>query len=214
MAVTIDALADNLFCPANKIGEGTYRDVYSISGSIFKVLKQFRSKNYGLFCINFPMGYYTLFKFRIKDFNAYEHDMYCKLISAVPEQYNKNFSTIYETGYYYGRSISRSRLISNLEGNISPSMAKYGQVNNPNFWAKLKELEEMFIDIGFFPMDLKAENILVGTNENCDPEPIFVDFKRFGAKTYPFQICLQYRQKLIERMRTKFKRLRDNYQSQ
>ncbi len=213
MVVTIDALADNFFCPANKIGEGTYREVYQISDSLFKVLKPFRSKSYGLFCIDFPMGRYTLLKFGIRDFNVYERDMYDKLISAVPEEYHRNFSTIYETGYHNGRSISRCRLISDSEGNISPSVAKYGQINNQHFWARLQELEEMFVDIGFFPMDLKAENILVGTNENYDPEPIFVDFKRVGARTYPFQIWLQYRKKLIERMRTKFRRLRDNYRS-
>lgn len=213
MVVTIDTLTDDLFCSTNKIREGPHREVYLVEDSIVKVLKPFRRKNYGMFHITFPTGLYTLLKFGIKDFNEYEQSMYNQLMSATPKDYHRNFSTVYETGYHNGRSISISELVYDSNGNISPSIADCGQIPNQSFWKRLKELEEMFVSIRFYPMDLEAKNILVRSDEARGWEPVFIDFKRIGARTYPFQAGFYYKPKLIERMRRKFVRLRDKHQS-
>ena len=113
-------------------------------------------------------------------------------------------------GKINGKSCSFSDLVSNCDGIISKTLAQNGKLKNDNFWKQIEELEGVLVDKKVTITDIRGENIMV-KEMGKEVAPIFVDFKRYGSITYPIQIWLSSEKQLVEKMKRRFQRLREQY---
>jgi hypothetical protein len=195
---------------AVKIGEGKYREVYRVGNFAIKMLKHSVRKNYGFFHVDFPSQWYTKHKFGIKDFNQFEYDMFREFIERVPVDFRDRFAHIHSVGKIDGKSYSLSDLAINGDGNPSKTLAQYGEIGSYNFWSQIEELEGVLTDNSIPIMDIRGENIMVQeTSEGV--APVFIDFKRYGGRTYSVQFWLSSEKQLVAKMQRRFERLRELY---
>lgn len=90
-------------------------------------------------------------------------------------------------------------------------MAKYGELDSYDFWKKIGDLECVLINNTIPIMDIRGENIMVQeTSEGV--VPVFIDFKKYGGRTYPIQFWLFSKKQLFDKMQRRFQRLRELYQ--
>jgi len=196
---------------AVKIGEGKYREVYRLRDFAIKMLKPSIRKDYGLFHINFPSQLYTKHKFGIADFNQFEYDMFKEFIERVPVEFRDRFAHIHSVGQIDGKSYSLSDLVINRDGSLSKTLAQYGEIESYDFWSQIEELEGVLTDNSIPIMDIRGENVMVQeTSEGV--APVFIDFKRYGRRTYPVQFWLFLEKQLVAKMQRRFERLRELYQ--
>ena len=204
----LSSLLDRL-TEENKIGEGTYRDVYQVSPDICaKKLKPRHIKNYWGFSVSYPTHLYTLFKFGVADFNKYESAEYQRITSLIPKELRDSFAHI--RGVEQG--ILFQDLVKDFSGKLSIPLSRInGPINNRVFWDRMKQLKEFFLNRNILYYNLKPDNILVMGQNSERLIPVISDYKRIGPRTYPFQpelrIPAMARQKLIRR----FERLISQY---
>ena len=160
------------------------------------------------------MTMYNLLTFGISDFNAHEMENYQKLMEIIHPQYTKNFAKVYEVGRYNGMSVSLCELVRDANGSPSNTLAGYISLESQEFWTTLEDIRGMLLEIRFYPMDLKPENIMVKKDDRGALIPVFIDLKRVGARTYPFQVWLNSELFLAEKMKRKFKSLGHQHEGQ
>ncbi len=165
----------------DKIGEGGIREVFRDGDCAVKVIKPFRRKSYGLFSINWPTELYVLLNYGIRDFNKFEFDAYVKLMSDVPDEFVRNFAAIYTARRVSGRNISVQQLVSDVDGAVSPSLARHGAVGDKGFWRELDSLVDLFLGMSIPYFDLHAENFVV-QDSGDGLHPVVIDYKRVGAR--------------------------------
>lgn len=191
----------------NKIGEGTYREVYRAGDKALKILKPHIHK----FNVDFPTSLFTKLEYGIADFNQYEYNTYQRFIKKIPEGLRGRFAKIYSAGCYNGRSASLSELITNENGGISKSLSKFGPVSDKNFWNEIDQLESLLLEKRIFLIDIRKENVMVKESEG-KLTPVLFDYKRIGARTRPFQPWLRlFPSQLAEKVKIKFQELREEY---
>jgi len=196
---------------AVKIGEGKYREVFRVDDFAIKILKPHVRKNYGLFHIDFPSYLYTKHKFGIVDFNQFEYGIFRDFIERVPVEFREMFAQIHSVGKINGKSYSLSDIVVNRDGSLSKTLTQQGELDNYDFWRQIEELEEVLTDNTIQIMDIRGENIMVQEVEG-KVVPVFIDFKRYGGRTYPIQFWLLSEKQLIAKMQRRFQRLRELYQ--
>jgi hypothetical protein len=175
-----------------KIGEGRYREVFQIGDeTCAKFLRRTLEKNYGIFSITFPMKTYNLLKFRTSDFNQLELQNYNDLMKRIPESSHQYFAHINGLETIDGQSVSIYQLIRNSDGSISKSLKNFGPVDSVEFWDSIEHLRKIILDLEIPYFGVNDDNILV-QQEESRIKPVFVDYKRVGMKTYPFQpwVCM------------------------
>lgn len=209
--VSINNILSESISSEKKFGEGRYRAVYRIDDKVLKLLKPTIKKNYGLFSINFPLEQYVKLKFGIQDFNQFELDNYDNFIRKVPDEFKENFAEIYWAGRYNGISASISELVLNGDETISQNLSETKKIEDITFWKKINQIEEILLSNEIFITGIQGENIVVKTTQDCQT-PIFIDYKRFGDKTYPFQPWLHSKKQLTAKIKRKFDKLRETYQ--
>lgn len=176
-----------------KLGEGKYREVFCYKGKAVKFLKQ-RPNN----------------KNKVDDFNELEYENYCNFIEKVPLKFKINFAIIEWTGKINGKSASISDLIINDDGSVARSIAETGKIKDEFFWATLEKIEDLLIDSDIPLLDIRGENIIAQKIENRF-NPVFIDFKRFGANTYPFQPWLRFKYQRMKKIQRRFRRMKEIY---
>jgi hypothetical protein len=195
-----------------KIGEGGYREVFQTDDeTCAKFLRRTREKNYGPFSIAFPMRPYTLLKFGTSDFNELELQNYNYLMSRVPESSHQYFARINGLETIDGQSVSICQLIRDSDGSISKSLKKFGPVDSVEFWDSIEHLRKIILDLGIPYFGVNADNIVV-RQEESRVKPVFVDYKRVGMRTYPFQPWVCMRGKKAKKINRLFGRL-DKYRN-
>ena len=73
-------------------------------------------------------------------------------------------------------------------------------------------IEEFLLTNDIPLLDIRAENI-IAQKVGDHYIPVFIDYKRLGAGTYPFQPWLIIENQRKKKMRRRFNRLRQQYQS-
>lgn len=198
-----------------KIGEGRYREIYRISDDIvIKVLKAKRTKSYGLFTVSYPTEVYTRRKFGVSDFNDEEYRNYCRLAGKIPISLRSSFSAVFgvvET--CSGIRGSLAELVRDYDGGVSLPLNQGASACEGTFWERLQELEEFLVNERIWLMDIRGENLVVKRNYDGTSMPVFIDYKRIGSKTYPFQFLMRFESQIRRRMRRRFERLRRDYQN-
>lgn len=201
----------NFFLPENsKIGEGKFREVFSVGDFAVKIIKPSFKKNYGLFSVNLPTHKYTKYKFGILDFNEYEFKVYKEFIDRVPEELRNSFYQIYSVLHNEGKSYLIAQLIKDSNGQISRSMSKSGFIQEKSFWERIDQLENLLIEKDIPLLELNGANILVQNLGNTTI-PVFTDYKRFGSRTYPAQFWLVSRSERAKKIKRRFQILRDKH---
>ncbi len=196
-----------------KIGEGRYREVFQIDDErCIKKLKPSIQKRYGPFTVNYNARLYSLGKFRISDFNSHEFFNYQKLKAQLPQNLQKNFAEIYGVQMdKKGNSSSLSELIRNYNGRISKTLAEHDKINNEMFWENVKEIENFFAGNNIPYFNVHPQNIAVKWLNKSDAIPVFMDFKRIGKQTYPFQFWLIFTPFMEKKRCKQFERIYRNY---
>ena len=193
------------------IGKGAYRTVFEIDGRrVGKELKGHREKNYGPIKVRYPMKVYSRLKFGIGDLNKHEFKKYQDFIKKVPRKLRKNFGQIEGIETRGKKTMLVMRSVKNFDGSLSKSMAETGPVKSKLFWQKIDQIEKFLLEerIPFFNYDI---NIMVQQRKNGEAVPVVIDFKRIGARTYPFKPHLLFTKGAMKRVQKLFARLRKNY---
>lgn len=197
--------------PKVKIGEGRFREVYSLGEfNVLKLLKPTFVKKHFFLKFNYPTDTYTKHNYGIQDFNQYEYDMYNQFKDKIPTNLSESFIQPLIVGKYQLRSASISELVKNQDGSIANSLETHGPVKDQYFWKKFNELEQVLNDNKIYLMDMKPLNILVKTSDD-GLKPVLMDYKRFGKQTYPFQFWMQTDKQLADKMNRRIQRLKEDY---
>lgn len=203
-----ESLIKSNILPENKIGEGTYREVYRISDDYCaKVLRPTHLKDYFFFKVNYPTKAYIKYKFGIKDFNEYELNLFNNIKNRMPSDLDSSFAKI--EGIVNNALIQD--LVKNQDGSLSKSLLNYdSKIGNMEFWKKLQDIQEFFLDEDIFNFNVKPDNILV-KNDSENLIPVIMDYKRIGPRTYPFQPQLLIRSVAQQKIIRRFSRLAEMY---
>lgn len=194
-----------------KIGEGRYREVYRVDDDFaLKLLKPTVGKNYFGVSVEFPAQLYTACKFGISDFNRFEHGAYQTFIQRISPEMRNSFAHIHRVGMFRGRSGSLSDLVADADGGVSQSLSEYGKVSDTSFWKRIDDIETALLDEKIWLTDIADHNVVVQVVDGTHV-PVLVDFKRYGRRTYPFQVWLLSQRQIEKKMKRRFERLRDEY---
>lgn len=201
---------------SKQVGEGAYRRVFRAGfGRLGKVLKSTRPKNYSLFSIRYPMRWYTRLKFGVRDLNQFEYDNYRRLMDRVPRELERNFAKLVEprTRKKDKQSVLIVEEVKNFDGEPSKNLLEIGPVSNEGFWRNLTQIENFFLQnkIPFF--NIRPENIMVKWVNSQECIPVFIDFKRIGARTYLFQPSLRKESGANKKIRKRFARIRQEFKA-
>lgn len=192
------------------IGRGKYREVYSQGDVVWKVLKN----SVPLVGIPLRPDFYLRFVYGIEDINRYEFDNYSSI--NISSNLTDFFNQVFEPKFHHSRycnsspSTGISKIVRDSSGSISKPLSQFDQIENEDFWNKLDELESFIIkdDVPLF--DISPTNVLVQILGD-EMNPVIFDYKRMGIKSYPFQPSLRFQSGRSEKIKRRFKRLRDNY---
>ncbi|MBU1201367.1 MAG: PhoP regulatory network YrbL family protein [Nanoarchaeota archaeon] len=188
----------------NKIGEGTYRDIYQVSPDLCaKKIKSTHKKSYKIFSISYPTNTYTLIKFGIKNFNEYEYQEYLKIKDAIPNELANSFANI--EGVV--EDILFQKLVKDLSENISKPLTQKKRIDNSYFWNRINQLKEFFLDEKIYNFNVKPDNILIKELDSETFIPVITDYKRIGPRTYPFQPQLVFSDIAQKKIVRRFDRL-------
>lgn len=194
-----------------KIGEGKFREVFSVGDFAVKTMKPHFRKNYVLFEVNLPTPLYTKYKFGIPDFNDHELFVYNGFIDRVPEELKNSFYQIHSVMHDGSASYLVAQLIKDSDGNVSLPLSKRGNVQDASFWKRIDQLEDLLIEQDIPLMDLNDAHVAV-QNLGDSNVPVFTNYKRLGSRTYPAQFWLVSRNERTKKIRRRFQTLRDKHQ--
>lgn len=195
-----------------KIGEGQYREVFRSDPFVIKKLKRFLFKRRGQKMAPFPLQSYVRKKYGIDDFNQHEFAHYQMLAEVVPARLRDNFNPIHWAGHFQGHSLSLSDLVLNADGSLAQTMVHTGPIRESGFWRVLDEMEIFLLDHKLYFTGLSSDNILVCKREE-GWQPVMVDYKWLGGEAYPCQFWLRCRAGLENKIRHKFLKMKQLFQS-
>ncbi len=193
-------------------GEGRYRDTYIVGPKkdhIAKIPKAIIEKKYPLGTIPYPSEPYTLLKFGKANINEVDYANYQKLPEAVRNNFTPNTRMI--------NGVIVQERMQNYDGTPSVSIEehtqKYGKIQNKFFWETVEKLKQAFLLeeqplLGVFH---RGSNILVKKLSENEWIPIMIDFKRLGARSYPFQPHLNIKDRLQKKFLRQFKSFEEDY---
>ncbi len=196
-----------------KIGEGGHRSVYAVGDYAVKVLKPSNGHSKFFQKDTFLASLYYSMKFGDGDLNQIEYKNYHQFMNKIPHGFRENFQRILHLELYGDNSVSVCELVKDYDGKPSRSLKELSVIRNGRFWRRMYLLEEMCLDQGIHIMDLRGNNVVAKKDENGDYSPVFVDYKRMGARVYPLQFWLRFGSQVENRLKRRFKSLRYNHQS-
>lgn len=182
-----------------KIGEGRYRECFALGTNLcVKKTKVKMVKTYWGFNVSFNMKLYIWLKFRTRNFNRKEYEIFLNLPTELQD--------------YIPRSIRMEEELIIMErprdfdGVYSKTAQKSGLISNPIFWKHVENIADILLRNNLFFLDIfyHGNNIIVKKISPDEWKPILIDVKRLGFYTYPFQLNLifksQQRKKFLRRM--------------
>ena len=161
---------------AEIIGEGNFRVCYAVTGRPDICVKRIKPG------LRFLRRMH-LFLFR-SGMNREEYKTYQRL----PEALKPYFNPVIDAGKNYlvtGRPMD-------FDGSHSRPVCAYGKISNDAFWKKMEKIISLFEhhNIWFFDAFQKGNNVFVQRISEHEWQPIIVDYKRIGWKSYPVQVNL------------------------
>lgn len=165
-----------------------YRDVFLVGPDkdhVAKIPKESIKKKYPFGTIDYPSAPYTLLKFGKANINKADYENYEALPTVVRERFTASTRMI--------QGVIVQERVMNYDGtpavSVEEESREHGKIENVPFWKNIDELKDIFLSeerplLGVFH---KGSNILVKKTSADKWMPVIVDFKRLGARSYPFQ---------------------------
>jgi len=167
------------------IGQGKYRDCYSVEGGHLcgKKMRPFQ----------FRLKYFRPGFFR--DLNKEE----LKVYESLPSELKAFFPANYQIKGDYLLS-ERPR---DFDGKYSQIIIEHGPVHNVHFWNDIETIFHLLMEheVWLFDVFNKGTNILVQKVSNDIYRPVVIDCKKFGLKSYPFQLNLLLKSECRKKLR-------------
>ncbi len=197
-----------------KVNEGKFRTVYELDGKAVKEMKQTIQKSYGTgflkFTVDFNIGRYTKNKFGIADFNEEEQKNYLSFINRVPPQLRQNFYNIIGLYKTKNGSLLYTELVKNSDGTVSRRLSDYRNIREDSFWNQIRNMREFMLDERVYLLDVSGDNIVV-KNTGSSIIPVWIDYKRIGRRTYPFQLSTLTEELIRRKLKRRFDRLETEF---
>ncbi len=175
-----------------KIGEGHFRECYSVKGEPGLCIKTIK-KNLSV------LQRLQLFVLR-RRINKEEYLVY----HSLPEDLRPYFNPVV--------SVTPECLVvvrpMDFDGSHSRSVSEYGKVSNPFFWQEVNHLISLFEkhNIWFLDAFQFGTNVFVQRLSEERWKPVIIDFKRQGWRSYPMQFNLLWRSEKRKKFFRKYAR--------
>jgi len=201
----------DIFVPENKIEEGAIRETYISGDFVLKVMKPDAriSKKLLFRRVSLLTQEFVRRRYGINDFNRYEFEQYQRLIQQVPANLLDSFSRILGVKQIKGRSTSIQELVTDADDGISRELKKHGLVDDAEFWERMDELEQFFLERGILHLGFDERNVVVRRNDGVIP--VIVDYKRMGKNVRPRTIGMLFSYGIRRKIKYKFREIREKY---
>ena len=196
---------------SEKIGEGTYREVYRYNEFAVKKTKTRVAKKILFIKIPFPTSLYTFITYGLLDLSEYEYRQFQSIISKMPPELHACFARVYEPLSRNDSCYSINQLVIDDDGQPSKTLVEYEKISDKNFWSVFDDLENSFLENRIYYMSIGAFNILVQKQADGRILPVLVDYKRIGIRTFAHQLQLYIPYFMRLKMRRRFQGVRETY---
>jgi len=182
-----------------RIGEGNLRNCYSILNKPDLCVKIIKTE------LN-PTRRLQAFFFW-KNTNIKEYQLY----KTLPEKIKPYFNPVIEAEKEYVLT-ERPR---NHDGSFAKPVKSHQKISNISFWQHVNYMFEYFEEnnIWFFDV-LNGNNMFVQKDSETDWRPVVVDYKRFGWKSFPWQIYLAFTWERKKKLRRRYKKFVSKYKAE
>lgn len=162
--------------PDIKIGEGHFRECYTIKDEPALCIKMLK-KN-----ITFLQRLHL--NLLRRKMNEDEYNTYNQLPASLKPYFNPIVSVTQNF-------VVTSRPMD-YDGSHSRSVADYGKVSNTHFWKEVEKVVRLFEKHNLWFLDAfqLGSNVFVQRLSEDHWQPIIIDYKRHGWKSYPLQLNL------------------------
>jgi hypothetical protein len=193
-------------------GGGKCREMFVVGPQkdhVAKIPKEIIEKKCPFGTVHYSSAPYTLLKFGKANINEADFENYQALPEVVRNTYAPSTRMI--------QGVIVQERVMDFDGSPSLSMEehtrKYGKIDNDFFWRKIDELKELFLSeekplLGVFQ---KGSNIMIKRVSENKLVPVIVDFKRLGARSYPFQPNLALPGEVQKKFMRQFEQFEKNY---
>lgn len=167
-----------MYKPAEKIGEGNFRECFAVEGDPGLCMKQLKP----------DLGFLQRLQVWIlrRRMNEEEKAIYENL----PAELKPFFNPIVDA--------SRKCLVTarpmDYDGQHSRPVRDYGRISNAGFWQQIDEIVRLLDkhQIWFFDTFQVGTNIFVQRLSETNWKPVIVDYKHIGWKSFPMQFNLLF----------------------
>ncbi|MBU1197297.1 PhoP regulatory network YrbL family protein [Candidatus Micrarchaeota archaeon] len=193
------------------IGEGRYRKVTFHEDIVEKRHKGFRTKNYGFFHVDYPLGWYIRWKYGSTDLNRMEKDNYNRCFSHSPRRLSDCFAKVLKLEGSGLNSVLHMERVRNADGTPATPLSMNQGKLNPHFWSKFDELINYFKSNKTPLMDLHPDNIMVKNIGEGKSIPVIIDYKLMDGRMFPFQPDTWFNRGAINKMLRKAEKIRREF---
>lgn len=194
-----------------KIGEGTFREVYRYKNFAIKKTKSHFTKRLLFIKVLIPTSLYILITYGIRNLSEYEYKQYQSIISKVPPHLHACFAKVYKPLNDNKACFSINQLVIDDDGQLSKTIAEYGNISDEHFWSVMDELETLFIEKHIYYLSIGAFNVCVKRQADGRIIPVLVDYKRIGVRTFWHQLLLYFPYFMKLKMRRRFQGMREKH---
>ncbi len=200
-----------IFVKENLIGRGAIREAYLSEDFVLKVMQPNAriNKKMHFHRVSIPTQEFVRNRYQIEDFNRYEFEQYRRLIQQVPANLLDSFARILGVKEVQGRSTSINELVTDADGSISRTLADNGPISEKEFWDRVDELEQFFLERGILHLGFDERNIVVRRKDEV--LPVIVDYKRMGKNVHPRTIGMLFSYGIRRKIKYKFRKVREKY---
>jgi len=194
-----------------KIGEGTFREVYRYNNFAIKTTKSHFTKKFLFIEVLVPTSLYILITYGIRNLSEYEYKQYQSIISKVPPDLHTCFAKVYKPLSVNKACYSINQLVIDDDGQLSKTIAEYGKVSDDHFWSVIDELETLFIEKHIYYFGIGAFNVCVKLHADGRIIPVLIDYKRIGIRTFWHQLLLHFPYFMKLKIRRRFQEMREKH---
>jgi len=196
----------------NILGEGKYRLVVPITDEVcMKIIKPKRAKRLGPFSFQVSTPLYLFMTSGVRNINKQEFKNYSRLINSISEDIKGSFGELLgltEEGNLL------AKIIRDYDGRISRPLTNYPGLRNPFFQHQLENVEREFNQKAIPYFNTTQYNVLVQWISESEAKPVFIDYKRFGYRSYSFQPALLFASGVRRKINSEFERIKQYHQGQ
>ncbi len=167
-----------MYKPAEKIGEGNFRECFAVEGDPGLCIKRIRH----------DLGFLQRLQVWILRRRMNEEER--KIYDNLPEELKQYFNPIVDA--------SVNNLVTerpyDYDGQHSRLVRDYGKISHEGFWLHVEEIVRLLDKhrIWFFDIFHLGANMFVQRLSETEWKPVIVDYKHIGWKSFPLQFNLLF----------------------